>query len=114
MRPCTEEDRLFRDFIEDISVTSEELAAIVRMPELSVPEVKRLRAHPSPGNTPPSWQFSFGAGPRRTRYGPRKCTPTHPASDSRCAALLPDLRPACNWQTTGKQTISGLSEKLKS
>ena len=48
MRPCTEDDRWYRDFIEDISVTSEELAAIVRTPELSVPEVKRLRAHPSP------------------------------------------------------------------
>jgi hypothetical protein len=48
MRPCTVDDRSFRDFIEDISVTSEELAAIVCTPELSVPEVKRLRAHPSP------------------------------------------------------------------
>lgn len=48
VRPCAEDDRLFRDFIEDISVTKEELAAIVRSPELSIPEVKRLRAHPSP------------------------------------------------------------------
>ena len=38
-------DREFRDFIESILVTHEELAAIVSMPELSIPQVKRHLRH---------------------------------------------------------------------
>ena len=49
VRPSADDDdRLFRDYIEDISVTKEELAAIVRRPDLSIPEVKRILAHGSP------------------------------------------------------------------
>ena len=49
-------DREFREFIASISVTAEQLAGIIGMPEFSIPEVKRylqdgrrssLQAHPS-------------------------------------------------------------------
>ena len=36
-----EYEREFREFIESISVTSEQIAGIIGMPELSIPEVKR-------------------------------------------------------------------------
>lgn len=41
MRLRIEEDRDFLAFVTGISVTKEEIAAIVSMPDLSVPEVKR-------------------------------------------------------------------------
>ena len=42
-----EDDYEFRDFIESITVTKEELAAIISSPEHSIPEIRqRLRAKP--------------------------------------------------------------------
>ena len=37
-----EYDREFRDFIESITVTAEELTAIISMPEFSIQEVKQF------------------------------------------------------------------------
>ena len=37
-----DESSVFEDFVESISVTSEELSMLVADPELSVPEVRRL------------------------------------------------------------------------
>jgi hypothetical protein len=38
-----EDEKLaFQDFVQSISLTSEELSTLVARPELSVPEVKRL------------------------------------------------------------------------
>ena len=45
--------REFGEFVESISVTAEELAAIVSMPELSIPEIKQ---HLRDGkNRSPQW-----------------------------------------------------------
>ena len=41
LRPREEDDREFQGFIDAISVTAEELAAIVSMPEFSIQEVKK-------------------------------------------------------------------------
>jgi hypothetical protein len=42
-----EDDYEFRDFIESVTVTKEELAAIVSSPEYSIPEIRQyLRAKP--------------------------------------------------------------------
>lgn len=42
--PNEEHDREFRDLIESVSLSREELAAFVAMPESSIGEVKRLFA----------------------------------------------------------------------
>ena len=42
--PSAEEDPDFRDFMEDFSLSHEELEAFVATPDLSVPKVKRLFA----------------------------------------------------------------------
>ena len=42
--PDEEFDREYRDFIESITLSDEEFAAFLAMPESSVPEIKRLFA----------------------------------------------------------------------
>jgi hypothetical protein len=47
--PDGEFDRVFEDFIESITLSAEELAVFVAMPEASVAEVKRMFAVPLRG-----------------------------------------------------------------
>ena len=51
--------REFGEFIESISVTAEELAAIVSMPELSIPEIKQYLRDGKNGE-PPNQSIALG------------------------------------------------------
>jgi len=52
--PNADYSREFGEFIESISATPEELAAMVSMPELSVAEIKELVRDGNTGNSQPN------------------------------------------------------------
>jgi hypothetical protein len=54
-----EYDREYQDFIESISMTAEELAAFISMPELSMQEVKQY-LHAEKNSSPKKYQSSLG------------------------------------------------------
>ena len=47
-----EDDYEFRDFVESIAVTREELAAIASKPEYSIPEIRRYLRDQTTGKGP--------------------------------------------------------------
>ena len=76
-----EDDREFRGFIEGVSVTTQELAAIVSMPEFSIREVKQY-LQDGKDSSPPKNQSSLrravpGAGSRTMQGDARPAQGAH-------------------------------------